>query len=158
MSEHLSPANYNIPADLMEPQPPITPEGFHVVDRQKIESSDLRAVPDHLNPVFLQSDNAEKVVKGGEGSEFLQSQENAYAEREARRTMLNEQMASRALQQVVERPRDTTYDDLFSTEDDGTKSVEGAAVRSEKTLEELRRQEDMSVWNGNIQDFKNGKQ
>jgi hypothetical protein len=59
----------------------------------------------------------------------------------------------------VQAPEANEYDRLFDVSDDDTdRSVEGAAVRPEKSLEEIRKQEDMNVWNGNIRDYENGKQ
>lgn len=69
----------------MEPQRPVTPEGYNVTSRENILDAGLRSIPDALTPVYLVSADGEKVVKGGEGSEFRELQDAAYAEREKNR-------------------------------------------------------------------------
>lgn len=85
MSEKISSNPYLLPAEFMEPQRPVTPEGYSVVNKVKIESAQLRAIPESLNPIYLQSAAGEKAVKGGEGSEFRELQDAAYTEREKNR-------------------------------------------------------------------------
>lgn len=164
MSEHYTPTQYNIPADLMEPQPPITPvdragNQYHVVNREDVESEQLRSIPDAAKPVFLQSPTGEKAFRS---ADFKADQDNAYAEREARRNVIYEQMAKRVVAETVIVSHDDVYSRMLSGEDDYEGSVEDAAVHAEETPEERltreRQNEDSKVWNANIQNYENGKQ
>lgn len=164
MSEYYTPTQYNIPADLMEPQPPRTPldragNQYHVVNREDVESEQLRSIPEAAQPVFLQSPIGEKAVRL---ADFKADQDNAYAEREMRRNMIYEQMAKQVVAETVTVSHDDVYDRMLSGEGAHEGSVAAAAVRAEETPEEKltreRQNEDSKVWNANIQNYENGKQ
>lgn len=156
MSEKINPNTYLLPAEFMEPQRPVTPDGYSVVDRDKIESERLRTIPDSLSPVFMQSETGEKAVKS---SEFRIVQDAAYAEREKNRNAwIERSLGSVALDGSVENPidgADDTMDKLFDPNYDAESlSVEGAAVRPELTEEEIleanRKSSDAAAWQANI--------
>lgn len=169
MPEHLNLEQYRIPQELMEPQAPITThEGYHIVGRDEIEDPGILSIPAELNPVYLKAETAsetrEKVIKGGAGSEFRDAQENAYAEREMRRTYILDKLSRLATSGLVEPPAtETTYTRLLDpSESFESLPVEGAAVRDEPSEEQrmqnAREQADMSSWNDNIAKHNRGNQ
>lgn len=156
MSEKINHNTYLLPAEFMEPQRPVTPDGYSVVDRNKIESEQLRAIPDSLSPVYMQSETGEKAVKG---SDFTKTQDAAYVEREKNRNAwIERSLGSVALDDSVENPIDgiaDATDRLFDLNYDAEAlSIEGAAVRPELTeeaiLEANRKNNDAAVWQANI--------
>ena len=168
MSERYTPAQYNVPLELMEPQAPVTPldsrgNQFHVVNREDIEDAERRLIPasddPEMNPVFLQSPTEEMVKRS---SEFSRWQENAYAERESRRNILYERMAKEAVAASVEINHDDTFGRMLNGAIEHVGNVADAAVRPEETPEDKlmreRRNDDQRTWNANIQNYENGKQ
>lgn len=156
MSEKIDHNAYLLPAEFMEPQRPVTPDGYSVVDRNKIESEQLRAIPDSLSPVFMQSETGEKAVKSGD---FIETQDAAYAEREKNRNAwIERSLGGVALDGSVENPIDgidDATDKLFDLSYDAEAlPIEGAAVRPELTEEEIleanRKKSDAATWQANI--------
>lgn len=163
MSEKIHPNSYLLPAEFMEPQRPVTPEGYMVTSRKNIQSEELRSIPDELHPVYMRSATSEKVVKGGEGSEFNELQKAAYAEREKNRNAwIERSLGEAAVEITVEMPTDNSMDRLLDPDFDAEAlSIEDAAVRPERTeeeiLEEQRKNSDAMDWNANNAKYQHSK-
>jgi hypothetical protein len=125
MSEKINPNSYLLPVELMEPQRPVTPEGYSIVKREKIENAQLRSIPESLNPIFLQSTASEKAVKGGEGGEFRELQDAAYAEREKNRNeWIERELGEVALEATVDVPVSGEVSNTSSLERESSQKIE----------------------------------
>lgn len=139
MSEKMNSNSYLLPAEFMEPQRPITPEGYNVTSRENIQDAGLRSIPDALTPVYLVSATSETVVKGGEGSEFRKSQDVAYAEREKNRNeWIERELGGVAIEATVTIPVSVEVSDISSLEQESRQEAGMDIVLVEDVVRTLK--------------------